>query len=96
MLQQGEWQTMSIQPPILSKVTHLDSLAVQIHPHQGLLLAGVPMASSADHPFRIRRVMILSLTFARASLLQALAVLVSYQAVILFTWVGALYVLLKC
>ena len=36
MLQQGECKTMSIQPSILSKVTHLDSLAVLIHLNQAI------------------------------------------------------------
>ena len=36
MLQHGKCQTMSFQPPILSKVTHLDSLAVQIHLNQAI------------------------------------------------------------
>ena len=36
MLQHGDCPTMSFQPPILSKVTHLDSLAVQIHLNQAI------------------------------------------------------------
>ena len=54
------------------------------------------IASSALQPFAIRRVIILSETLARASFDQALAVFVSFQAVILLTGIGALYVSLKC
>ena len=42
MLQQGEWQTMSDYPPILRKVTHINSAGVKLYPAEvGALGTGI-------------------------------------------------------